>query len=178
MTEQEEYGFVQSCLGAGEYIRWKGKPGPGSIFAPGDIFFVPFSVAWCGFAIFWEVTAITGGAPFFFCLFGVPFVMIGLYMVAGRFFWRAHTLRKTRYVITNKRIFRARGNRVDILQVQNLPPMKVIARRDGSGSVYFRDNNPGRNRGNLNFPGGEAEDIALENIPDVIQVQKLILSLQ
>jgi len=46
-------------------------------------------ILWAGFAIFWERSAIRDGDPFH--LVGVPFVVVGLYIVMGRFLvdaWR------------------------------------------------------------------------------------------
>ena len=38
---------------AGERVMWSGRPARGVMFTARDIFLVPFSVVWVGFAIFW-----------------------------------------------------------------------------------------------------------------------------
>ena len=72
----------------GERIIWSGQPSRGLMFAANDVFMVPFSLAWCGFAIFWEVTALGGrGAPGFLPLWGAMFVCIGLYLYSDASLW-------------------------------------------------------------------------------------------
>ncbi len=44
------------------------------------------------------------GAPIIFCLFGIPSVLIGLFLLFGRFFTDAHIRGRTCYGITNERI--------------------------------------------------------------------------
>src|SRR4051812_14861337 len=63
-----------------ERILWTGQPDPSRIFAPSDLFMVPFSLLWGGFALFWEagVLGLAGfgsgrPAPTFFALWGIPF---------------------------------------------------------------------------------------------------------
>jgi hypothetical protein len=76
-------------LEPGERVLWSGRPAPGLTFRPADGFLIPFSLLWCGFAIFWEASVLRiPGAPFFFPLFGAVFVAAGLYFVFGRFLFR------------------------------------------------------------------------------------------
>ena len=57
---------VDRHLSPAERIEWVGRPDPARHLTRSDAFLVPFSIIWGGFAIFWEATAIAGGAgPFF-----------------------------------------------------------------------------------------------------------------
>ncbi len=76
---------LQKHLDTNEKMIWTGPPKKGIEFRATDIFLIPFSLLWCGFAIFWFTTAISSSAPFFFSMFGIPFIVIGLVFIFGRF---------------------------------------------------------------------------------------------
>ena len=104
---------IQPELLSGETIYWAGMPNPSKIFHSDDWALIPFSFLWGGFAIFWEATALgywegrsgAAHAPTFFALWGVPFVVIGQYMIWGRFLVDAWLKRRTYYGVSNRRIF-------------------------------------------------------------------------
>ena len=90
MYERDEFDFCKRMLTQGEYVIWKGKPEKGRLFSRNDIVMIPFSLVWCGFAVFWFVSALSMGAPIPFAMFGIPFICVGLYLVFGRFIHTAH----------------------------------------------------------------------------------------
>ena len=93
---------LDSYLDPGEKLLWSGQPKQGMRLQAGDAFMIPFSLLWGGFAIFWEIAALgIGFSPhgraattakepnfiaYIFPLWGIPFVLMGLYMIFGRFF--------------------------------------------------------------------------------------------
>lgn len=103
---------VQSQLLSGETIHWAAMPNPNKIFHSDDLATIPFSLLWGGFAIFWEAGVLgywgnntrSHSAPFFFVLWGIPFVVIGQYMIWGRFVYDAWLKRHTYYAVTNLRV--------------------------------------------------------------------------
>ena len=174
MIETDEYSFAKPYITPGEAILWRGKPGKGHLLTGQDIFMIPFSIIWCGFAIFWESLVIFGDAPIFMALWGIPFVCVGLYMVFGRFIWTAFLRKRTAYVITNKKIIRARGSRIDMIHGNSLPPMHTRAFRDGSGTISFGQHYTYTTRTSFERSYSAAGFFALENIPDVARVQQYI----
>jgi len=172
--EDINYSFCKQYMMADEYILWKGKPEQGNLITRQDIFMIPFSIVWCGFAIFWEVTAILEGGPLFFCLWGIPFVCVGLYMVIGRFLHIKYLRNRTFYVITNKKIIRSQNNRIDILDGKTMPPIYIEAFANGNGTIRFGVQTYWGARGNRRNIGSIDETFAIENVANVIQVQQII----
>jgi hypothetical protein len=99
----DERKRLEPLLRHNETLLWTGRPDPRVLFSFADVFLIPFSLMWGGFAIFWEYQAITGGAPIWFALFGIPFVLIGLHMIIGRFIYKNRQKRTTVYGLTDTR---------------------------------------------------------------------------
>jgi hypothetical protein len=131
---------VESVLLPGERIVWDGRPLRHRVFRRTDVLLVPVSLLWCGFAVFWESGVLSGGAPVFFALWGVPFVLVGLYVVAGRFVVRVVSSRHTQYLVTDRRVLVHSGwsgARLSTQYLNSLPPPVIIEEPDGSGSLAF-----------------------------------------
>ena len=127
-------------LNPGERIIWSGQPQQGLILRPSDALMIPFSLMWGGFAIFWESMAVSGGAPFFFMLWGIPFVLMGLYMIFGRFFFDSMQRSKTYYALTNERAIIISGvfnQNTKTLDIRKLPEINISTKGDGRGTITF-----------------------------------------
>jgi len=136
---------IEKELSSGERVLWSGQPRGGIRLRPTDAFVIPFSILWCGFAIFWEAGVATHGAPFFFMLWGIPFVLVGLYIVFGRFIVDARTRERTYYGITSERIIIVTGlfsRRTKSLNLRTLSDISLTERPDGSGSITFGPTSP------------------------------------
>ena len=92
----------------------------------------PFSIMWAGFAVFWESAVLGSGAPFFFRLWGIPFVAFGLYMVFGRFIFKRRQKLRTAYGITKQRALIAIGSSSFSDTPLSSSPTAVRNSRDGS----------------------------------------------
>jgi hypothetical protein len=130
---------------AGEKLIWEGRPGKGLLFAGRDALLVPFSLMWGGFAVFWETMAFRSPGPVFFRLWGIPFVLVGAYIIAGRFIVDAWLRGKTRYAVTSERILIARDLPFRKFIAANLavmPQAQLTERADGRGTIRFGDPAP------------------------------------
>ena len=118
---------LRSELAPGEQVVWSGRPRQGIVVRGSDAFAIPFSVLWAGFAVFWLVSAASTGAPLPFVLFGVPFVLVGVYIVVGRFFVEARQRQNTFYAVTPQRVIISSGLFSTTVKSLNLKTMSELS---------------------------------------------------
>ena len=138
MVDFEIENELQPHLDNNEKLAWAGRPKVGILFRRSDIFLIPFSLFWGGFAVVWETIVLRTNAPFFFGLFGIPFVAMGLYMVMGRFFVDAKKRKKTIYGITESRIIIKSGifsTEIKSLNIKTLSDITISEKNDGTGTI-------------------------------------------
>ena len=144
--------IAQNELRTGEQALWAAQPLP-RYFNAATIGAVLFAIPWTGFAIFWTTMAFVGtqsmpaddgvasGFKYFFPLFGIPIILIGLGMFTTPY-WMARRLKRTLYVVSNQRAIVMspgfRGSRkVRSFLPEALASMERTERPDGSGDLVF-----------------------------------------
>ena len=174
---------IKPELGSKERLLWSGRPRCGLVLRAADAFLIPFSLMWGGFAISWEAGVIAAGAPFFFMLWGIPFVLIGLYLIFGRFWVDAKQRAKTYYGVSNERVIIISGlfrRSINSLNIDTLTDVSLTERGDGSGTITLGPTNPWHGWfGGSNWPGaGQYSAPALELIDNARHVYETIRDAQ
>jgi len=173
----------------GENILWFGKPDPSVLLSRGDIFMIPFSLLWGGFAIFWEALALgaasgsgaKGAPPPLFALFGVPFVLVGLYMIFGRFIYKRWRKTNTYYAVTDKRVLvltKLWRSDLQAIRIGVIPTLNLSVGRDGRGTIVFGNTSYASTYANsgMDFFGGfyGSQAPAFYDIKDAREVHDLV----
>jgi hypothetical protein len=182
---------IQPELMSGENIYWAGMPNPSVIFHSDDWAAIPFSFAWTGFFVFWEAQAFgfwaktsrPAGNDIFMELWGIPFLVIGNYMVWGRFLFDAWAKRRTYYAVTNRRVLVLQETwkrKTSTVFLEAIPQIE----REGTttGTLWFGTKYPvvaakGRKTRDMSrFSVGEVPMFA--DIENVDSVHRLIIDLR
>jgi hypothetical protein len=182
-------------LADGETILWQGRPDSGIIWSSLLSFETVFGLFFAGFAAFWiagarAMTGTTGaggidGVFAFFPLFGLPFLLVGLYLAVGRIFWDAYSRGRTWYTLTNRAAYIAR----DVMAKRSLKRYPFNEMRtpelqdDARGSVFFAEElrlHTHRNRSRNGFSGATRTStqripIGFRRIDDARAVYRLIV---
>lgn len=151
MTTPVAFDIFSSELLPGETIEWSGRPNPAVILHREDWLLIPFSLLWGGFAIFWLLGASgmwdvwtnrpTQTFQYFGVIWGTPFVLMGQYLIWGRFVYRRWKKQRTYYALTNRRALivdsEVRGRASSSAYFENLPMIDKFVRLDGIGSISF-----------------------------------------
>jgi len=171
---------LQQHLDNNEKLIWTGRPRTGIVFRTADIFLIPFSLLWCGFAIFWVIMASQGSI--FFAMFGIPFVVIGLIFVFGRFIIDAKQREKTYYGLTDDRIIIKSGvykKSIKSINIKTLSDIEYVEKSDGSGTINIGPKNPMMMWGSgMNWWPGVKATPSLDLIQDVRKVYSKIIEIQ
>jgi hypothetical protein len=148
MSSELNYSYdpasdIRALLNPGESLRWSGSPKKGFVFRKIDLFVIPFSLIWFGFACFWEWIAFKQGA-LFNQIFGSFFVIIGFMVAIGRFFldiWqRAGTtygISDSRIIIVKQSFFSKSNQSIDL---KNIADISFTQKADESGTIKFGNN--------------------------------------
>ena len=171
MEYLEEYEFLRPYLQNGEYVVWKGRPGRGNLFSGRDAMLLPFGIVWLAFFVFWESMVISSGGGAIMAVFGIPFILIGIYLVFGRFVQKARVKARTFYAVTNKRIIIKSGDKIEMYNAGDLPPMSVKVHKNGNGMIFFGGEIYTRR---MNSYGMYSSYFALEDLPDYLNAQNAI----
>ena len=175
----ESLSAIQPELAPGERLLWAGQPKASIIFHKEDGFLIPFSLMWGGFAIFWEASAagLWGTRPrpnpasYFFLLWGVPFVLIGQYLIWGRFFYAAWKKKRTHYGVTDRRVIvvqNGRTRKMSSAYIDTLPALIKEAGKDGSGTLRFTQAMPSGRSG-----GASWDAMAMGALPTFVDIDDL-----
>jgi hypothetical protein len=124
----------------GERVLWTGRPSPGLVLRPVDAFLIPFSLLWGGFALFWNIGVWTTGAPHIFKLWGLPFLVAGLYVTVGRFFVDTKLRQRLTYAVTDRRVLIVKDRAsltTTSLDLRRLPALELAERPNGFGTIRF-----------------------------------------
>jgi hypothetical protein len=160
-------------LASGERVLWAGQPSP-KRYTRGSWGLVLFGIPWTAFAVFWTTMAFVGtraipgnnamasGFRWFFPLFGVPFILIGLGMLSAPW-WGRRKAAGVFYAITDRRALISepgwRGARtVKSFAAGDLQSIERTENADGSGDLVFsrrswRDSDGDRRTSAVGFAG-------------------------
>ncbi len=179
MDDPEAQLRLQPYLLSGERILWTGQPDPRRLVGGKDAYLIPFSLMWGGGAVFWEAAVLLSGAPIFFVLWGIPFVLVGQYLIWGRLLAKRWDKKRTVYAVTSQRVLVVRGRSLQSAYLSQLPSVDQSTRADGSGSLEFGPGVPfgyrvWANTGMDVFGGMGRAGLAFYDVRDVGQVYRLI----
>ncbi len=188
MEQYESQERLQQFLDAGQVLRWSGQPEQGYRFQSTDWFLIPFGLFFLGFSLIWVFAAMLGameeggsGPVLLFPLFGLPFVLVGIWFVFGRFIYDRWVRANTYYGVTDEEILILRdtfSTTVTRHDIRSLPRFTVEERGDGTGTIRFEiDSSPFGQMKQFQrnvFPFMTQDDGQLVEIPQVRRVAKLI----
>ncbi|QQR85201.1 MAG: hypothetical protein IPJ76_11300 [Flavobacteriales bacterium] len=167
-------------MNAEERILWQGQPKQGLRVRTHDLFLIPFSLLWCGFAVFWTVSVIATSAPFIMKIFGLAFVGIGMYFVFGRFLVESYQRRHTWYTLTDQRaiITATAPRRIDrSVDLHSVTNVSVETQHGGWGTVLLGPA-PAMPFSRIGFGRNNAGPPAFDVVQDAASIYSMIVDVR
>jgi hypothetical protein len=186
--------MFQAHLLPGEKLLWTGQPDPNILFSQTDYFLIPLTLIWTVFFFFatWNIwDPVLHGNPDSFIfpdIILIIFLLIGVYILFGRFFFKKWKKQRTFYAVTNRRVLvltKTFGEQLQESNIKLIPAINKRVRSDGIGTLIFGENESiFSNRGRL--PGNSGMDIlpnsvvplAFYDIPNANEVHRLLTDIQ
>lgn len=184
--KEPDVSFARIYMSPGEYVLWHGCPQKGNLFTKQDVYLIPFSIFW--FCLALSRFVVLGAGEISVNFNSLPFMVVGLYLLFGRFIWIAVRRSRTVYVITNQKIIRKRMGNIDMIHRRANLPIQLKVHRNGNGTItvgsdsswdYDEYHNPqgfsisfGKTHG-ISQPGSGA--FRLENIDDPVRVHRILI---
>jgi hypothetical protein len=141
MIHPDLHAALRPFLLPGERPLWAGRPKQGLLLRAADLYLVPFSLFFLGFAIVWNQGLWSDfGAAFPFDLIGAVLLLSGAYAALGRFLVDAVLRSKTLYAVTDRRILIHRGGpwrSLRALELNHLPMLELRQQAGGRGTINF-----------------------------------------
>jgi hypothetical protein len=164
------------------------------VFHRQDVYLIPFGLFWGGFAIFWEYLAAGSLAysaghhsqksdpQWFFVFWGIPFVLIGQYVMWGRFVYDAWLKKRTHYAVTDRRVLvvqDAWGRRMSAAYLDSVPAVHREHGPERIGSLLFGFPEPVRRDGWQIWNAMSIRRVPVfVDIEDVDEVYRLVAELR
>ena len=163
MEEYTDYSFCRNLMSYDERILWTGRPEVKNVFSAVPLSSYVVSLIWTVVCIvmFKLIRSTATNVEQFFLVIWVIFIGIGIYGFAVWPFQSYYQQKKTVYVITNRKVYRQRGQNVKSLSVSDMNGYSTSYRKNGTGTISFPITTmvPGARRPYIS-------EFKLENLPD------------
>lgn len=141
MVRPEFHAALRQWLLPGERLVWAGPPKQGLLLRSADLYLIPFSLFFVGFAVVWNQGVWrAGGTPFLFAIAGAAILLSGAYVSLGRFLVDAIVRAKLLYAVTDRRILilrRPPWSSFRALDLSYLPVLELQQSARGRGTIVF-----------------------------------------
>jgi hypothetical protein len=129
--------LLTSALDRGENLIWWGQPQGGIVFRAIDWFVIPFSIVWISVPSAGAVAALRSASVSPQAFMVVPFLVIGAYLLVGRFIYDAWRRGRTIYGLTDRRVLIHRPSKQISVELDRIGEMSLQERSSGRGSIVF-----------------------------------------